>query len=559
MSVKTKPRSLRDLCRVDNDKTLAIGGGSYQASSQTSRQLASFNPPRRSPSRDLVRSKPLIDARTSHIFRNDSYAESARSIHRNNVVGHQYILNAKPNGRILGWSDDKVAEFQKDVESSFRVWAESPDRWLDVTRKHTFSEMIGFGVDMYCIYGEIIASCEWIKNKNRPYYTAIQMIDPNRLCNPGNKQYDLMKVHGGIEFDYYGAPMAYFVRDAAPGDSNDYRKINSWQKIPAYELNGREKMIHIFDTEFAGQIRGVSKMSKMVKQFRSLDKFQDLAFEKIIIQSSYAATLETPLPQDAAAALLGQGQISRDGNGYASIAKDILEGTTHFADGDNLKIDGSSVAVIPPGSKLTINPLGEGSDFQEYEKRMIRYLALGFGVSYEEFAHDYTETNYSSARAAMLQTWKEMRVVKAKIADPFATKIYRLWLEEAYNLNKLKSLPFGSLPRRYRGEIFDALSRCQWIGPAKGQVDEKKETEAAAIRIAMGVSTLEIESAQHGNNWEEILEQQAREMKKRQELGLPMPDISGIKSSDEDPPTDEEGDESQKKPAAKPAKPPEDK
>ena len=41
-------------------------------------------------------------------------------------------------------------------------------------------------------------------------------------------------------------------------------------------------------------------------------------------------------------------------------------------------------------------PLG-----QEFEQSLLRYIAAALGVSYEQLSKDYSQTNYSSARAAM--------------------------------------------------------------------------------------------------------------------------------------------------------------
>ena len=49
-----------------------------------------------------------------------------------------------------------------------------------------------------------------------------------------------------------------------------------------------------------------------------------------------------------------------------------------------------------------------------------------------------------------------------------------------------------------------------------------KEAQAAQIRMEAGLSTLQDECAEQGNDWQEVLEQQARETAMRRELGLPV-------------------------------------
>ena len=65
-----------------------------------------------------------------------------------------------------------------------------------------------------------------------------------------------------------------------------------------------------------------------------------------------------------------------------------------------------------------------------------------------------------------------------------------------------------------------AYTRAKWIGPGRGWIDPVKEAQAAQIRMDAGISTLEDECAEQGLDWEEVLEQRARERSRMEELGL---------------------------------------
>jgi capsid protein len=73
-----------------------------------------------------------------------------------------------------------------------------------------------------------------------------------------------------------------------------------------------------------------------------------------------------------------------------------------------------------------------------------------------------------------------------------------------------------------------AWTRCKWIGPGRGWVDPVKEAKAAQLRMQIGLSTLEDECAAQGLDWEEVLEQLAREKAKIMELGLSINDVNSI-------------------------------
>ncbi len=64
--------------------------------------------------------------------------------------------------------------------------------------------------------------------------------------------------------------------------------------------------------------------------------------------------------------------------------------------------------------------------------------------------------------------------------------------------------------------------------PGRGWVDPVKEAKAAHLRMQIGLSTLEDECASQGLDWEEVLEQLAREKAKITELGLTINDVNSI-------------------------------
>ena len=72
------------------------------------------------------------------------------------------------------------------------------------------------------------------------------------------------------------------------------------------------------------------------------------------------------------------------------------------------------------------------------------------------------------------------------------------------------------------------LSKCKWLGPGRGWVDPVAEKQGAVLGMAAGLSTLEVEAAENsGDDWEEIIDQRALEIKKFKENGIPLPDWTG--------------------------------
>ena len=103
--------------------------------------------------------------------------------------------------------------------------------------------------------------------------------------------------------------------------------------------------------------------------------------------------------------------------------------------------------------------------------------------------------------------------------------VYELWLEEAINKGVIDAPDFY--------EKRHAWTKVKWIGPGRGWVDPVKEAKAAQLRMQIGLSTLEDECAAQGLDWEEVLEQLAREKAKIVELGLTINDVNSILNTNE--------------------------
>ncbi|HET8686689.1 MAG TPA: hypothetical protein VFM18_08495, partial [Methanosarcina sp.] len=111
----------------------------------------------------------------------------------------------------------------------------------------------------------------------------------------------------------------------------------------------------------------------------------------------------------------------------------------------------------------------------------------------------------------------------------FAGPIRCAWLEESMELDDYP-LPNGAPSFN---ECRTAYSRCLWIGPGKGVIDVTKERQGSLMAMNMGLSTLEIEAAEQGLNWEEILDQRAKEVEAFKERGLDLPMWSGASNKNE--------------------------
>ncbi len=270
----------------------------------------------------------------------------------------------------------------------------------------------------------------------------------------------------------------------------------------AGRLGPRAQVIHVYDQEYPGQTRGKGGFTSVLKRVKKLDRYEDVTLEAAVVNSMYAAVIES----DLASAM--------DAIGGTDVAEYVKQ-VHAFNKGSPLEFDGVKIPHLFPGEKLNLPRPGQPTDtFAPFEDAFLRHFAAGTNLSYEQLARDYSKTNYSGARAGLEQAWRFFQGRRDLIGGEYATQEYALWLEEAIDRGDVE-IPPGA-PDFYAAKT--AWVRCQWIGPAKGNIDPLKDAKGDALLHDYGVKTLERWCAEQGVDWEENLEQKAREIKRTREL-----------------------------------------
>lgn len=536
----------------------AMGG--FEGADRFDQAMSLWNTPIQSADADILPDKEVGEGRIRNLHRNDAYVQGGATLQKDNIVGAQFMLNARPATRVLFGKDDDVweEEFQTEVEELFDLFADSPDNWIDASRTNNFTQLIRMAVGIHLMSGEVLATAEWDARSASEFKTCIQMVDLDRLSTDPAKRLD-KDVRSGIRYDKNGAPLAYQIRTEHPNDISWTFALPEWKEIQKRKPWGRMQVIHIHEQMRPDQSRGYSDIMASVKAMRIGHKMRDVTLQRILAQSIYAATITSELPTDQVFAQLGGTDITPDAVSKAitGYAQGYLSSIAAYAgSAKNVAIDGAKIPHLYPGTKLDLTSPGKDTTLgMEFEQSLLRYMAASFGVSYEQFSRDYTNTNYSSARAAMVETWKYMQSRKKAVADRFASIIFRLWLEEAVNNNILSTFPKRKAGMLYtNGALntkFDALTRVEWIGASRGQIDEYKETQAAVLRIQNGLSTAEDELARLGKDWRKVYRQLKREQAMREQLGLLFtPSTTAIVATNDAQDTQDKSDSAGRKKAA---------
>ena len=506
---------------VERNKEFAIGGA-YEGSDQFNRWLAAWQPGLGSADSDMLPAKLMADSRSRDLHRNDGYVQSGATITKDSIVGGMYMANSKPDMTVLGIDDEKwCEEFQEEVEAKFTIAAESPNCYFDAARSLTFTGIIRLAVGMASYGGEYLGVPIWDRDRGRPFKTAIQTIELDRLMNPYSGVEMGRIVRGGVHQNHRGAPLGYYIRKAHLMDWDTMLDAHQFDYIPVRKPWGRLQVIHLKDQLRPNQTRAVADIVAGLKEIKITKKFRELVLQQAVVQAMFAASIESDLPPAEAFAALGAGREMDFGQAIAEYGTKYLAAINHYVGKRGIRLDNVKIPHFFPGSRLNFKNVGApGGIGMEFEQSLLRYIASLLGVSYEQLSKDFSKTNYSSARAGLTESWKTMQSKKKLFADRLATIIYMLWFEEAMNAGQLETMKYSKLPNYYEGLNAEAYTACEWIGASRGQIDELKETQAAVLRIKFGLSTHEEELAKLGKDWRRVYRQLERERIEREARGI---------------------------------------
>jgi lambda family phage portal protein len=150
--------------------------------------------------------------------------------------------------------------------------------------------------------------------------------------------------------------------------------------------------------------------------------------------------------------------------------------------------------------------------FEPFLRAMLRAVAAGIGCSYESVSRDFSQTNYSSSRLALLEEREHWKTLQDYMVKNFHQPVYAAWLEMAVMSGALNLPLYEVEPERFK--------RVKWVPRAWGWVDPQKEVAAYKEAIRCGFKTLAQVVGEQGGDLDEYLIARKAELEKLEELGI---------------------------------------
>ena len=489
-----------------------VKGYSEAGASLTRRSLKGFVPASGSPLEDISFHAATLRQRSRMLYMASPLATSAINTNRTKVVGIGLSLKASVDKEILGITAEKAKEWQRKTEAEWRLWA-SKKQNCDAIGMNSFSELQQLALKSWLMSGDVFPLVKrYDPTPVNPYSLRIHLIEADRVCTPTKlkgsgialgptegRASNGNDIHDGVEVDADGRVVAYYICNTYPFQVVGTEEVK-WQRIEAYsETTGLPNILQVMDSERPDQYRGVPYLAQVIEPLLQLRRYTESELTSALIQSFFTAWVQTET---------NPGDIPFNEVGGDLITGIPGENPDAPAENDNVyEMGPGTVTTLQPGEKIEFgSPNIPTAGFETFVKTICKLVGAALELPYDVLVKEFN-SSYSASRGALLEAWEAFRMRREWFVNDFCQPIYEIWLSEAVARGRIVAPGFFEDPL-----IRAAWCGARWIGPVQGQLDPKKEVDAAIRHINYGLKTHEqVAREMGGGDWEENVIQLKRE------------------------------------------------
>lgn len=467
-------------------------------------------PALRSSRDDVALAWEAAASRTVELWQNNGWISGMVDQATANTVGSGLRLRSMPENDLFGMNEKAAQEWRKMVEARWDLWSSNPLD-CDIEGRLSIAQMTDVAFRTWVVYGEILGEIVW---RQRPIVsktgTKVRMLSPSRLVN---KTDAFTRLFSGVRVNADGMPIAYLARR-----DNPLIGIEEFE-VPARDRWGRPRIIHSF-MGMPGQTRGIGILVPILKTAKQFDQLSDATLLASIIQTVFAASIESEAPtEEALRGLLNpreQAQLMADGGAPFDAFQMAKEG---WGEGHPIDVGlAGRIAHMFPGEKLQFHsPDQPATAYKEFSLHLLREIARCLGLTYESATGDYEGATYSSVRMAVNEIYSITKARRKFLLAPFLQQIYEAWLEEEVEAGRI---PFpGGIDAFVANRA--AACRARWAGDPKPVADDLKAAKAHELYRNMGIMSDDDIATELGRDIEDVYAQRAREREMREDYKLP--------------------------------------
>lgn len=456
------------------------------AASRNSRLTADWRTTNSSADAELVSSLTTLRARSRQLVRDASFAKRARVIVVNNVIGTGIGMQAQ----VMTTRDVLNTRVNDEIESE---WGD----WSDASNCHTGGRLAFKHLERAAM-GQVFDAGECIIRKHFrrfgsskvPY--ALELIEPERIADeiasPSIVAGPTNHIRMGVEVDEFYRPIAYYIRRRHPGEIRwNGTRADEIERVPA------DQIIHLAVIDRWPQTRGEPWLHAAARRLNDMEGYSEAEIVKARSQASTSGWIKTPEDSESF------GELQDDGSFQEETEPGVWK-----------RLNPGEEPVQPPST-------APNSVYEAFMRAMLREVAAGIGVSFESLSRDYSQSNYSSSRLALLDDRDMWRFYQSWFITDFRNIVHKEWLAAAVMSGTIKSIApvqYALDPRKFQAVRYKPRG-WTWVDPTK-EVQAFKE----AIKAGLTTQSDVIAATSGGRDIEDIFDERALEIKMAKDKGL---------------------------------------
>ena len=448
---------------------------------------------------EIYSSLETLRNRSRSLCRDDDYARGLIREFIKNVVylgiGFQAQVKQIKKPKI---SDNSIND---RIESTWKSWCKAD--YCDVSGHNNFAQLQKLIFRSYLESGEVFIRLVKQQFGNSPVPLGLEVIEADQIADEYNTVYNGNTVIMGVELNSWKRPVAYWFYENHPGDfwfgstgigtgaiGRTTANSRSLTRIPASEI------IHFFDKERPGVVRGVPLLYSCINTLRHLDKYEEAELVAARAAANYLGIV-TSEQED-----FGEPQTDEEG--------EYLE-SDHKREEESLK-PGIIKRLADGESFSSFTPNRPNAAFEAFHRGQLRKVAAGTGISYQEISRDTSQSNFSSARLDMISVRDIWKMFQADFIAQVLQPIYEVWLEQAVLSGALNFGDYTLRPERYQS--------VKWQPRGWGWVDPEKEQKGILLGLAARTTTYREVFAERGKDFAEELKVMQQDDEMLKEAGI---------------------------------------
>jgi lambda family phage portal protein len=432
---------------------------------------------------ELNSSLTALRNRSRQMVRDSGYAKRAKAVTVNNVIGTGVGLQAQ----VMGVRGELNTRVNDAIESAWREWCRA-DACHTGGALH-FSDLERAALGEVFEAGEVFIRLHYRAFGSSRVPLALELIEPERIADgvamPGPMASG-NEVRMGVEVDAFQRPVAYWLRQRNAGDMHHGANDRA-ERVPA------DQILHLKLTTRWPQTRGEPWMHTAVRKLDDVNEYSQHEISAARASAAYFATIKTPEEQNP------------------------LQDATDDTGAGMMDIEPLTIQELRPGEELDFHtPNRPNSAFSDFMRAMLREVAAGVGTSYESLSRDYSQSNYSSSRLALLDDRDGYRAVQQWWVRSVREPLHRKWLQQAV-MSGAVGVPvdaYAADTTRYEAALFKCRG-WSWVDPTK-EVNAYKE----AVKAGFITVTDVIAATAGGLDVEDIVAVRRRELEMFADAGI---------------------------------------